>query len=352
MVFKIRNKSYIVFTAVFTGLFVVLIGLGYKNNRVPIQESAPVLIEKEIVGVIKIPPKKSTVLVFGDVMLDRYIRTYINASSTTALFQYVQDDITQADATVVNLEGPITNYESVVSRENLQFTFATHTASDLARVGIDVVSLANNHANNFGKDGLRQTRSNLNEANVTYFGDPSNLAEKLTTRYTVGSTTISYVGYHEFQNPELENILNAIRLEKEAGNFVIFFPHWGNEYEREASASQIAKAEKVIDAGADIVIGAHPHVIQNAEVVKNKPVFYSLGNFIFDQWFSEDVKYGLALLLTFNENSLESIELKPFYRVRYEPKWLIDESRVTWCKKYTETSLFKIDQSNPCILKL
>jgi len=326
--------------------------LRFESNDSVVQEFAPILIEKVSTEVLKTPPKKITILVFGDVMLDRYIRTYINASSTAALFQYVQNDITQADATIINLEGPITNYESVVSRENLQFTFAAHTANDLAHVGIDVVSLANNHTNNFGKDGLEQTWKYVHEAGMVFFGDPYNMTEKLATRYVVGSTTISFVGYHQFQNPDIKSILDAIRIEKEAGNFVVFFPHWGNEYEKEAAVSQTIKAEKVIDAGADIVIGAHPHVIQNAEVVKNKPVFYSLGNFIFDQWFSEDVKYGLALLLTFSGNNLESIELKPFYRVRYEPKWLIDDARVSWCKKFTEKSLFQIDQNNLCIIKL
>lgn len=296
--------------------------------------------------------KKTTLLVFGDVMLDRYIRSYIAASTTAALFEYVQSDITNADATMLNLEGPVTKFASVVSKENLQFTFATHTASDLSNIGIDIVSLANNHTHNFGREGLRQTREYLRNANIAFFGDPYNETAQAVTRYTLGSTNISFVGYHQFENPALNDILSIIKTEKEAGNFVIFFPHWGNEYEKVASANQKLKAEEVINAGADIVIGAHPHVIQNAQIYKGKPVFYSLGNFIFDQWFSEDVKYGLGLSLAFSGNRIESIELKPFYRARYHPKWLIDEERATWCQSYTKGTLFKSDQNNVCLLLL
>ncbi len=297
-------------------------------------------------------PEKETLLVFGDVMLDRYVRSYINASGTAALFEHIQSDINTADATMFNLEGPVTKFASVVSKENLQFTFATHTIFDLSEIGIDIVSLANNHTHNFGREGLRQTRGYLSDANLTYFGDPYNDVEYTVTRYILGVTTISLVGYHEFENPDLTKILDIIKTEKNIGNFVIFFPHWGNEYEKEASVNQKKKAREVINAGADIIIGAHPHVIQNTEIYNGGPIFYSLGNFIFDQWFSEDVKYGLGLLLTFSNNTLESIELKPFYRERYHPKWLLEENRITWCKSYIQGTLFKSDQNNPCLLTL
>lgn len=354
MELKIRSNSYIALVGVCT-VFVTFAVFGIfdyteslETASLPTLLSVPADIVEEVPKVLP----KTTLLVFGDVMLDRYIRRYIIASTTASLFEYVQDDINKADAVLVNLEGPITDYASVVSKDNLQFTFAPHIAYDLANIGIDIVSLANNHTNNFGKKGLQQTRSYLDEAGIMYFGDPANDSTRLVTRYTVGNTNISFVGYHQFENPDMEKIFQTIRREKADGRFVVFFPHWGIEYDKEASNNQKLKAEGVLDAGADIVIGAHPHVIQNANMVKNKPVFYSLGNFIFDQWFTEDVKYGLALLLTFNENSLESLELKPFYRDRYQPKWLHDEIRQTWCREYVANFSFKVDQNGSCILKL
>lgn len=346
---RLLNKTFLILlsTLAFIVLFLYFSVLySHTSETLVLTES-----EQNTEQVVLVPEKR-TLLVFGDVMLDRYVRNYINASGTAALFEYIQNDIKAADATMFNLEGSITKFMSVVSKENLQFTFATHTASDLSDMGIDIVSLANNHTHNFGKEGLHQTREYLNNANIIHFGDPYNEVENIVTKYTLGNTTISLVGYHQFENPDLTKILNTIRTEKEAGNFVIFFPHWGNEYEKQASVSQKKKAEEVINAGADIVIGAHPHVIQNAEIYSGRPIFYSLGNFIFDQWFSEDVKYGLGLLLTFSNNTLESIELKPFYRARYHPKWLMEEDRISWCKSYIQGILFKSNQDNPCLLTL
>lgn len=349
MAVKIRNKKLVI--GITVAFFTICLVSLYRNYfTIPQEVTDFVIEEKETQNDIPILEKR-TLLVFGDVMLDRYIRKYITASGTQALFKYVQEDINKADATLINLEGPITDYLSIVSKDNLQFTFAAHTAQDLADIGIDVVSLANNHTHNFGKEGLRQTREYLHKAGITYFGDPYNNSEKLFTRYLIGSTTISFVGFHQFENPELADILSAIAIEKSLGNYVIFFPHWGTEYEKQANIYQEKVTQKVFEAGADIVIGAHPHVIQNIDINQKKLVFYSLGNFIFDQWFSEDVKYGLALLLTFTENKVESVELKPFYRNRYQPQWLIDEERIVWCESYTK-NIVSPEQNNPCLLML
>lgn len=343
------SKTNLIILSIFT---FVLLFYCFLNSHSFTSETLILTKPEQISEQINFIPEKKTLLVFGDVMLDRYVRNYIAASGTAALFEYVQNDITDTDATMLNLEGPITRFASVVSKENLQFTFATHTASDLSKIGIDIVSLANNHTHNFGKEGLHQTKEYLGAAGITFFGDPYNNNLNLVTRYKLGDITISLVGYHQFENPDVTNILQVIQEEKAQGNFIIFFPHWGNEYEKNANDLQKEIAHKVVQAGADIVIGAHPHVIQNVEIYNSKPVFYSLGNFIFDQWFFEDVKYGLALLLRFSEGNIESIELKPLYRARYHPKWLTGEERINWCTLYTQGISLTHNQENPCLLIL
>ncbi len=295
-------------------------------------------------------PKKTTILVFGDVMLDRSVRKYIDEHGTAALFKYVQKDVDAADITLINLEGPITTYESVVSKENLQFTFATHTALDLSVVGVDIVSLANNHTNNFGLSGLKQTRGYLDNAKISYFGDPSNTESQLAYLLKKEKLTVSFVGYHQFENPEFTPIQNKIKEEKQKGNFVVLYPHWGIEYEKKAGAKERDLAQSAVIAGADMVIGAHPHVVQDMDAYEGKPIFYSLGNFIFDQWFTPDVQEGLALLLTFSDNTLVSIELKPFIRERYQPKWLEGDERGAWCNVYTKEVSFQKDSENTCML--
>ncbi len=297
-------------------------------------------------------PERTTILVFGDVMLDRSVRKYINEHGTAALFEYVQKDIDAAHITLINLEGPITTYESVVSKENLQFTFATHTALDLSTVGIDIVSLANNHTNNFGLSGLQQTRVNLDNSQISYFGDPSNLESRLALNLKKEKLSISFIGYNQFENPKFTSIQDKIREEKQKGNFVILYPHWGIEYEKKAGGKEREIAQSAIIAGADMVIGAHPHVVQDMEMYNGKPIFYSLGNFIFDQWFTSDVQEGLALLVTLSDDTLVSIELKPFIRERYQPHWLEGEERIHWCNTYTEGGSLQKENGDPCVLSV
>ena len=106
-------------------------------------------------------------------------------------------------------------------------------------------------------------------------------------------------------------------------DFVIVMPHWGTEYKTTSTENQKYLAYRWIDAGADMVIGGHPHVIEESEIYKDKYIYYSLGNYIFDQWFEEDVKNGLAVNFKFTkevigEEVLKNIELIKEVKVRSE----------------------------------
>lgn len=98
---------------------------------------------------------------------------------------------------------------------------------------------------------------------------------------------------------------SLVEKEKFAGRFVIIFPHWGSEYEEKHNFTQTSLAHRWIDAGADLVVGSHPHVTQDFEIYKNKPVIYSLGNFVFDQTFSRETQEGLILAGEIQEKSLQ-----------------------------------------------
>ncbi len=296
-----------------------------------------------------------SVLFFGDAMFDRWVRDYVATLEGKSIFEKVAPLIENADITVLNLEGPITASKSVASYNNLSFTFPTSTALLLARNGIDVVGLANNHTHNFGRAGLASTRSFLNLANVEYFGDPYNSTSTLSHVITKNGIEIAFVGYHAFTNPDLKPIIAEIKMHKALGRLVIFSPHWGNEYQKKASRTQIDVATQAVAAGADLVVGAHPHVVQNIETIKNTPVVYSLGNFIFDQWFSKDVQEELALKIWIDPSTrmITSFELIPMVRTRYVPEPIKAASE--WCASYTASSsiftrFFK-DAQTPCILE-
>jgi poly-gamma-glutamate synthesis protein (capsule biosynthesis protein) len=107
-------------------------------------------------------------------------------------------------------------------------------------------------------------------------------------------------------------VLAAIAQAKEEADAVIVYPHWGPEYELFPSSNQVLLARQFIDAGADIVLGAHPHVVQPIEVYKGKLIVYSLGNFVFDQQFSNAVKNGLGVGLVINRNRSLEVSLFPY----------------------------------------
>jgi poly-gamma-glutamate synthesis protein (capsule biosynthesis protein) len=113
-----------------------------------------------------------------------------------------------------------------------------------------------------------------------------------------------------------------IRDSKSKVDVLIVMVHWGIEYMPEPSATQKEIAHSLIDNGADVVVGNHPHWVQGYDTIDGKPIFYSLGNFVFDQAWSEETKSGLAIRLTYEETKLKKIEEMPVYMENFaQPSW-------------------------------
>ncbi len=208
------------------------------------------------------------------------------------------------------MEGSITNFQSKTLRADgttgnapLDFTFATTTALALKQNGVDIVSLANNHSFNRGKAGLDQTRENLTRSGVDFFGDPNNSSGNLSIKKCIDGICIGIVGYHEFAYKNDDAILNEINKLRKDVDVLIVMPHWGIEYQKTPSSLQKRLAHEWIDAGADIIVGAHPHIIESIEEYRGHPIFYSLGNYIFDQTFSFDTTHGLTLGINITKNN-------------------------------------------------
>ena len=181
----------------------------------------------------------------------------------------------------------------------------------LAHAGIGIVSLANNHTDNFGASGFRETEALLDAGGIGHFGDPWNDAgtEKTVTKNGI---SVAFVGYHAFQ-PGFPRIIADVKRLSAAGYFVIVMPHWGVEYSASSTDDMKAKARALITAGAKAVIGSHPHVIGEHEWIGDVPVYYSLGNLLFDQYFSPAVMKGNVLELRITEGasgvSLDSLRV-------------------------------------------
>lgn len=268
---------------------------------------------------------KAEILFAGDMMFDRSIRDVAAEKGDDYLFSCILDTLKSADVVVANLEGPIT---ASVSRSvgsgpgdahNTTFTFPTTTATLLSRHNIRIVNVGNNHIYNFGREGLASTREYLKAAGVSYFGDPDVVEEERVLRTEIHGVPFSFVNWSDWtpvgklaaSNGAGElPIVEQIRSEKSVGNVVVVYTHWGEEYI--APIPRVKQlAHSLIDVGADMVVGSHPHVVQEHELYNGKHIYYSLGNFVFDQYFSDDVQNGLMLRVTFGKGGVESVEEIP-----------------------------------------
>lgn len=251
-----------------------------------------------------IRPEPVTVLFVGDIMLDRQVAFHIKRVGSEAFLQNIVPLFEVADINVGNLEGTVTHNPSIaqVDTSIFRFTFEPVLAEKvLQTLGLTIVSLANNHTLDFGIGGYKETRDFLTARDVMYFGSPSN-SENLSVVKTVRGKVMCFIGYQDFVAPDPSKITKEIEILRPACYRIIVFPHWGEEYAQVETERQRILAHAFIDAGADLVIGAHPHVVEPLEVYKDKAIFYSLGNFIFDQYFSALTRRGLAVEVEFSDN--------------------------------------------------
>lgn len=258
------------------------------------------------------------ILFVGDLMLDRYNRELMNQKSEEWMTQKVAGLFAENDLNVANLEGPVTNNDSVSigseegSRENYVFTFDPEKTSEfLKNNNIKLLNLGNNHILNFGKDGLSQTKDFIHKNNFESFGDLKDETGEYLVK-NINGFEVAFVSYNQFGGKGVDEIIKTIKEVKKRSDFVIAYTHWGVEYELEETESQRQKAHQFIDAGADLIIGSHPHVVQSVEIYKDKAIFYSLGNFIFDQYFSPDTMTGLGVKISLQESEKIEFSLVPF----------------------------------------
>ena len=254
-------------------------------------------------------------------MFDRSIRVAMQEKGDDHVFSCLPDSLWDADLVVANLEGPITSHASISvgssigSPENTTFTFSTSTAELLARHNITLVNLGNNHIMNFGREGLLQTKEWLRKSGVQYFGDPDAVEEDRVARMELRGVPLSFVNWSDWTSDKTDHTIAQVQKEADAGRVVVVYTHWGDEYVPPSPRVR-QLAHSFVDAGADIVIGTHPHVVLEHELYNGKDIYYSIGNFVFDQYFNEDVRNGLMLRVVFTVSGKVDVEEIPIYLER------------------------------------
>jgi poly-gamma-glutamate synthesis protein (capsule biosynthesis protein) len=244
---------------------------------------------------------KIKILFLGDLMFDRWIRQAQEKRGGDFVFQKVDTLLKSEDLVVANLEGPITDKTSVSvdskfgSKENYVFTFPPQTADELFKENIKLVSLGNNHILNQEEAGLVATRNYLQAAKVSFFGDPEDQNARIKI-YEAGRLKIAFVNYNQFvAEAKQKTLADIVQAKVQKADLVILYTHWGKEFLPTPEEKTVNLAHEFVDAGADLIIGSHPHVIQSTEIYKDKKIYYSLGNFIFDQYFSPETQQGMGV---------------------------------------------------------
>ena len=291
-----------------------------------------------------LPQESLKFLFFGDIMLDRYVETILEESSVTGLLANLKDTeksiFSNKDIIGANLEGVVTNDGAHYNPVNkFDFAFSIEKVNKLKDYNFNYFSLANNHFFDQGSRGIMESRENLKKSGFYYSGSPNAQVDS-NSKYIIeikgkkaAMISLSMV-YKYF---DIDDALSLVKQAALETDLVVVNIHWGDEYEHSFNIYQKEVGRSLIDAGADIIIGHHPHVVQGLEIYKGRPIFYSLGNFIFDQYFSPDTQKGLALEILYSEDII-SINLLPFKSHQSAPTFMQGEEKKIFLQKFSNWS--------------
>lgn len=269
-----------------------------------------------------IKPATSFVIA-GDMMFDRDVWNLYSQKGLATIFNnFGNRPFRGTNLSLANLEGPISSIHITGIRDEslMTFNFSPLVPSVLKYININAVSLANNHSNNAGNAGFLNTQKILSDSEIDSFGLPSGLSDD-SIRHINGPVPLSIIGIDALSSFDETALETMIITEKNTGGFVLIFPHWGSEYETTHNAIQENLAKKWITAGADMIVGSHPHVIQDFQIIDGKPVVYSLGNFVFDQFFSSETQRGLILAGTVDYDKV-TLSFLPIQEEKAQPEFL------------------------------
>lgn len=286
----------------------------------------------------------------GDILFDRnyaIYSSYLNRGSdiTACVSEDLLAKMHQADIMMINNEFPYSDRGAPQPNKTYTFRAATSSVKTLDELGVDIVSLANNHTFDYGEEAFLDTLTTLNNANMPFVGAGNNIDEASKPYYFVsGNTRIAVIAatqIERYSNPntrgatenqsgvfrclEPERLIETIKEAKKECDFVILYIHWGTESTDELDWCQEPQAKLYVEAGADIIIGDHPHVIQEIAYIDGTPVIYSLGNY----WFNSKTMDSCIVTLTLNTDdaSIKSLRFEPCLQSGCSVKLLHDADK-------------------------
>lgn len=267
-------------------------------------------------------------------MLARGVNAMIKKRGMEFLFEKIRPVFGQYKYRFINLECPITKL-SYPPNKPFSFRADSSFVGILTAAGVTHATLANNHIDDQTADGATDTDNILAENGISAVGlrekeasvcKPAEISLERRKLAVFGALGIDMKSTNIWYSQD-SVFLNSVKTYKKENPsaFVVVYVHWGNEYRKFPSIDQVSQARRLIDIGADMIIGHHPHVIESIQYYKGKPIFFSLGNLIFDQH-DLDTKRGIIAGLTFRDSSVET-DIVPYDIKEDRPVPLLPDER-------------------------
>ena len=289
-----------------------------------------------------------TIMAFGDMMLGRFVRTLMDKEGREYPFERIRGGEDRffegADLFFANLEGPIYK-DGYKSSTSLVFGFPEYVTPVLKKMNFGILSLANNHILNQGVDGFTNTVHELLSVGISPCGNPLEERAKDRVVKKYGGNKVGFLCFEDVDHSmNFDDVLTAIESANKGVDHLVVSVHWGYEYGHKPSDKvQVQRARQMVDKGADLILGHHPHVVQTFEIYEGVPIFYSLGNFIFDQYWSYDTEEMLAVGVVLGGESEDSdagekvggkFYLFPMLSERSQPYLMDPSERETFYERF------------------
>ncbi|RKI84631.1 CapA family protein [bacterium 1xD42-87] len=287
--------------------------------------------ENNIYTVEPAEPGRVTMTFAGDILFDTNYAIMGTVRGSGDISQGIMPEVIErmqaADIMALNNEFAYSNRGTPTADKQFTFRARPETAAYLTDLGVDIVSLANNHAYDYGPTALEDTLDTLRETGIPYVGAGRNIDEaRKPVYYIVGDLKIAFVSATQIERldtPDTKEatetspgvfrcwngarLMETIREAAQNSDFVVAYIHWGTENQAELDWAQLKQAPELIAAGANLVIGDHPHCLQPIGVIQGVPVIYSLGNF----WFNSKTLDTGMVEVTIDETGIVSYQFIP-----------------------------------------
>jgi poly-gamma-glutamate synthesis protein (capsule biosynthesis protein) len=290
--------------------------------------------------------KITSILNFGDMMLDRNVKKMIDANGADYIFKVLAGEeqrfFSGMDVINTNLEGPFADKRRETTK-SIAFRFDPKLIPTLKKYNFNLFTLANNHSLDMSKAGFEEGKANLKKAGIDFYGQQYKVSDENLLIKQIGDFKFGLLGLDDTINlVKISEIKSLIEKAKNQGAEIILASiHWGDEYKEISNTRQRQLAHALIDSGVDVIIGHHPHVVEEMEIYKNHPIFYSLGNFVFDQYFSVSTQQGLGIGLVIKEEGTQksiSTYVFPLQGAKSQVKQMKYYSAIKYFETWTDKS--------------